>query len=724
MFGEYILENNWASKEYMITMNKENGKLNPIPISQKNTEIGFLFNQLSQQPHKLQTLTVDNLNAVFQFFPHNSSELSDYIQRAQVEAQHSLDLVAKIPSHLRDFDNTFYALDAAETLIYSRRRAVESISKTHPDASFRNEGTACKDQLIEFSLQLFSSKSVYNMYNEAYQNIEKHGLYLSKEKKDYMKWKMQSLRAEGLHLEENEYVQVKALKTDIHCLESSFLKNIDEDQSFILVSDEELLGVPEGTVNSLVKVDNFLKKITCQYPHYFPVMRYCKVEKTRQSLYRAFESRAAEKNVPILKELIQKRDRLANLIGYTSFAHLDISDQLAQTPEAVEKFILSLKDGIQGKLKAEIEQLTKELPDGISLDENNCIKPWDLMYLQEDYKKKHYNVNEIDLQQYFPFERTLKKIMTMFEEMFSLEIEIIDTNNKGLWDTLGWILVVKDKVNKGRIVGHVILDPFPREGKFPHGYCFDVLSPCRLPSGGVNPAIVLLMVNFTSPSAARESILRHDELVVLFHELGHAFHQLLGNAEMPSRSGYHIQRDALEWPSRLFEFLIWEKENLKKLGEHFETSLPIPDELIDAKINSKNATSGITFARFFYLSMFSLKCFSSAVKNPKLLREQIEREFLPNIACDPQINKEASFLHLAEHFYRSKFYAYFWADVFAFDSYEHIIEQQKRGNSNVWLKFRELLLDHGGGLNPNNQALKFLGRFPAVETYLKKISSE
>ncbi len=704
-------------------MNKENENLKQF--AQKNTEVDILFSQLFPQTHPLQTLTVDNLSAVLQFFPQNSSELSNYVQKAQNEVEFSLHLVSTIPPDLKDFNNTFYALDAAETLIYSRRRTIESISKTHPDSSFRNEGTVCKDQLIEFSLNLFSSKSVYNMYNEACQNIEKHGVSLSKEKEDYMNWKMQSLRAEGLHLEENEYLQVQALKTDISRLESSFLKNIDEDQSFILVSDEELLGVPESTMNTFIKENTFLKKITCQYPHYFPVMRYCKVEKTRQSLYRAFESRAAEKNVPILKELIQKRNRLANLIGYASFAHLDISDQLAQTPEAVEKFILSLKDGIQGKYKSEIEQLTKELPDGFSLDENNCIKPWDLMYLQEDYKKKHYNVNEIALQQYFPFERTLKKLMIMFEEIFSLEIEIIDTENKGLWNTPGWILVVKDKVNKGRIAGHIILDPFPREGKFPHGYCVDILSPCRLPSGDVNPAIVLLLVNFTPPSDMRESILRHDELDFLLHEFGHAFHQLLGIAEMPSRSGYHmIQRDAIEWPSRLLEFLIWEKENLKKFGEHFETSLPIPDELIDAKINSKNATSGITFTRYFYLSMFSLKCFLSNVENPKLLREEIEKDFLPNIACDPQINKEASFLHLAEHFYRSKYYVYFWSDVFAFDSYDHIIDQQKRGISNMWLKFRELVLDHGGGLNPNDQAFQFLGRFPTVETYLKRISSE
>lgn len=704
-------------------MNKESGNLNQI--AQKNTERDILLSQLVQQTLTLHTLTVDNLKAVLQFFPQNSRELSDYVQKALNEAQYSLDLVSNIPHYLRDFDNTFYALDAAETLIYSRRRAIESISKTHPDPFFRDEGTVCKDQLVEFSLHLFSSKSVYNMYNEAYQNIEKHGVSLSKEKEAYMKWKMQSLRAEGLHLEENEYLQVKALKTDINRLESFFLKNIDEDRSFILVSDEELLGVPESTINSLIQENTICKKVTCQYPHYFPVMRYCKVERTRQSLYRAFESRAAEKNVPILKELIQKRNRLANLIGYASFAHLDLSDQLAQTPEAVEKFILSLKDGIQGKFKSEIEQLTKELPDGVTLDENNCIKPWDLLYLQENYNKKHYSVNEIALQQYFPFERTLQKIMAMFEEMFSLKIEIIDTENKGLWNTPGWILVVKDKVNKGRIAGHIILDPFPREGKFHHCYCFDVLSPCRLPSGDVNPAIVLLMVNFTPPSPMRESILRHDELVILFHELGHTFHQLLGNAEIPSHSGYHFhQRDAIEWPSRLFEFLMWEKENIKKFGEHFETSLPIPDELIDAKINSENATSGITFTRYFCSSMFSLKCFLSSVENPKLLREEIEKDFLPNIACDPQINKEASFQHLAEHFYRSKYYVYFWADVFAFDSYDHIIEKKKRGISNMWLKFRELVLDHGGGLNPNDQALQFLGRLPAVETYLKKISSE
>lgn len=692
--------------------------------AQKTVDKDDVPHLLSQSSYPLFDLSVDSLTAVLQFFPQNSHELSEHVKKAQNEAHYSLELVSKIPSDLRDFDNTFFALDAAETLLYSRRRTAESISKAHPDPCFRKEAAIAKDQLVEFSLNLFSSKSVFNMYIEAYKTMKKYKVSLSKEKEEYMEWKMSSLRAEGLDLEESEYLKVRTLKNDINRLESLFLKNIDEDRSFILVREEELLGVPESTINSLIHEKSSYRKVTCQYPHYFPVMRYCKVEKTRQALFRTFESRAAEKNVPILKELIHKRNTLAHLIGYASFAHLDIADQLAQTPETVEKFIFSLKEGIRGKYKSEIEQLTQKLPDEISLDENNCIKPWDLMYLQEDYKKKHYSVDEMALQDFFPFERTLKKITTFFEEMFSLEIEILDTKNKGLWDTPGWILVVKDKVNKGRIAGHIILDPFPREGKFPHGYCFDILSPCHLPSGEVNPALVLIMVNFTPSNAKKESTLQHDELVTLFHELGHTFHQLLGNAEMPSRSGYHTQAEAIEWPSRLFEFLIWEKENLKKLSEHFETSLPIPDELIDAKINSRNATWGITFTKYFNLSMFSLKCFSSNIENPKLLREEIEKDFLPNIACDPQIYKEASFLHLAEHIYRSKYYTYFWADVFAFDSYEHITDLQKQGISNAWLKFRELVLDHGGGLNANDQAFQFLGRYPAVETYLKKISGE
>jgi thimet oligopeptidase len=689
-----------------------------------NVNTSALPSSLLTQNLPLHNLQVNHLNEIIKFFPQDAHALTEYVQKAKSEAKQSLDWVSQITSTKRDFNNTFYVLDAAETLLYSRRRTIESLAKTHSSPSFRNQAKDCKDELIQFSLNQFCNQTVYEIYHAAYQNIEKNHESLSREKADYMKWKMDSLRREGLHLQGIEYSQAQALKVEISELESLFLQNIDEDTAFILVTDEELLGVPENMIQSLKQENDHLKKVTCQYPHYFPVMRYCKVEKTRQSLYRAFENRAAKKNVPLLQELIQKREQFARLVGFPSFAHWDISDQLAQTPEAVERFILSLRDGIQNKYNSEIEKLTQKLPEGVTLDEKGQIKPWDLMYLQESYKRQYYHVDELSLQEYFPFERTLRKMMSMFEEMFSLEIELMNTQNKGLWDNPGWVIAVKDNLNQNRLVGHILIDPFPREGKFPHGYCFDVLSPCQLPSGNVNPAIVLLMLNFTPPTDKREAILRHDELVVLFHELGHAFHQLLGNAEMPSRSGYHIQGDALEWPSQLIELLAWEKEKLEMLGEHYETGKPIPKDLLQAKIASKNIALGITFMKFYASSLFSLKCFSGGVKSPKLLREAIEQDFLKGIYCDHEINKEAAFLHLAEHFYRSKFYAYFWADVFAFDTYERITDLLNQGFSDAWLQFRKLVLDHGGGLNPNEAALQFLGRPPSIKSYLKKFSHE
>lgn len=671
----------------------------------------------------LHHLRVNNLEEIFRYFPQNIQELSAYVQNAKLEAEQCLTEVNQVSAENRDFNNTFYTLDAAETLLYSRRRAIETIAKTHPDPQFRQEAKACKDQLVELGLSLFCNKKIYHNYNEAFRNIMQSGEVLSSEKQDFLKWKIHTLRKEALHLEGNQYTLAQDLKIEMSQLESRFLQNIDEDTSFILVSEEELLGVPNSFIQTL-KTEQGKKRVTCRYTHYRPVMRYCTVEKTRHTLFQAFENRAFDKNTEILKELIRKRDQFARLAGFANYAELDISDQLAQTPAAVETFVLSLKDGIQAKYNSEIEQLTQKFPEGTTLDKTGKIKPWDVMYLQEQYKKQHCHVDELALQQYFPFKRTLQQIFRMFEEMFALDIELIDTQDKALWGAPGWVIAVKDKLNQNRLAGHILIDPFPREGKFPHGYCFDALSPCKLPNGTVNPAIVLLMLNFTPPTEKRESILLHDEVVVLIHEFGHAFHQLLGIAEMPSKCGYHTQGDALEWPSRLAELLMWEKGRLKTLGKHYETGESIPEELLDAKISSKNIASGVNYMKFFGSSLFSLKCFLGGVEDPHLLKQAIDQDFLQGISCDPSTHGEASFLHLAEHFYRSKYYVYFWADVFAFDTYERIIKMLAEGTTDAWLQFRNLVLDHGGGINANEAAFKFLGRPPSKEAYLKKITKE
>lgn len=698
--------------------------MNPL-VFPKQIETGGVLTDTShttkwEVSHPLDEIDVGTPEKVVGYFPQDLMSIQESAERAKAVATQGIKAITSIPKDERTFANTLYAMDELQAFFHSQMQALWVVSMTHTEKKIRDEAKSEKDGLKAFLIENFQcNKALYRAFNEAVEVIEKRGDTLTEQQTHYIQEKKQSFRREGLELEGDIFESVKAFKIQMCEVESTFLKNLDEDDSHIWVKEEALEGIPKRVLERLEEKEGSYK-LTCDYPVYFPVMKYCQVEATRKAMYHAFTNRAADENIPHLRHLIAIRDHLAQKLGYRSFAEYDLEGQMAESPERVQAFIDSLAEAAKGKADVEIKTLTNELPESVLLTDDNKIKPWDFTYLRECYKAKHLSVDETKIQEYFPFEPTLQKLLDLYSQLFNLEFK--EVSNEGLWHPTTKMVAVYTKGEKSQLVGHVILDLFPREGKFGHGYCVDVLAPSKTASGDRKPAIATVLANLTPACEDRPSLLMHGEATTLFHELGHCLHQLLGCAEMPTLSGYHVKIDFLELPSQLLEEMLWDPKILSRLGEHYQTKEPLPEEMIEKKIAARHFNEGYFVLRQMVLSSMSLHYFQEGLsKNTKVIREELVGKYLPFLAVYPGSNDEGTFRHLADPLYRSKYYCYSWAEWFAKDVYEHILELSEDEEAQPWLEYRKQILEPAGGINPNQLLFNFLGRLPSLEAYKRSL---
>jgi metallopeptidase MepB len=163
-----------------------------------------------------------------------------------------------------------------------------------------------------------------------------------------------------------------------------------------------------------------------------------------------------------------------------------------------------------------------------------------------------------------------------------------------------------DEGEGGDFVGYLYLDLHPRPGKYGHAANFSLQPGYLYPNGTRRYPATALVCNFSKPTATKPSLLKHDEVVTLFHELGHGIHDLAGRTKYSRFHGTSVVRDFVEAPSQMLENWCWTKEQLKNLSKHYKTSEPIPDELVDLQISAKHVNDALFNLRQLHFGIFDM----------------------------------------------------------------------------------------------------------------------
>ncbi len=652
-------------------------------------------------------------------FPKTAQQVHEYATYAIGRAQRELDAMISLDATKRAFDNTAKAYDMITGKFNTIVGALSVLENVSPEEDIRNASHEEIIRLVNFAIDTFTSKSIYMAF-KVYVDKNAKKEKLNEEQRYFLDESMRDFKRIGLDLPDERYQEVQALRKEIEKMALAFEENINHDKSALSVKKADLAGCDEYFIKNLEcdANDNYI--LHSDYPTYKEVSEQCTIESTRKQFYRVFSNRAYPQNVQLLEDIIAKKDELAHKLGFDSYAALDIDDQMAKTPDRAQRFINELTAIASHKMDLELAELKKELPQGVALDEQGRFKPWDLAFIKNCYKKKHFKLNENEVAQYFPVDKTVQGIFDIYQHFLGLEF--ILKKPSWAWHEDVRVIEVKERDTK-MLRGYIFIDLYPRPNKYSHAAHFGVSHAFKIynPDGSVekSPLVAMVVANFPRATADRPALLKHGDVETFFHEFGHAMHDVLGVTELQSFAGTAVKRDFVEVPSQMFEEWVFDKQLLKGLSCHYQTGKPLPDLLVDALVSLKRFDSGYFIVRQCMFSSIALDIYKSgASKDTSAIVQRCAQAASPQVYFDPETHMQAAFGHLTG--YGAKYYGYMWAKVYALDLF-YTIKERGLDKPETGKVFVEKILAKGGSVDPNILLKDYLGREPGQDALLNDL---
>ncbi|KAG9229754.1 putative Saccharolysin [Amylocarpus encephaloides] len=615
------------------------------------------------------------------------------------------------------------------------------------DAALRDASSKAEEIMDEFNIEASMREDIFKLVDAAYEKKEKldpeSQRLLEKERKSYIR--------NGLGIPAGpQRDRFKEIKKRLSMIQIEFQKNLNEENGGIWFKPEELDGVPEDVLATLEKgtAENEGKiKLSFKYPDLFPTLKFAKDSETRKKVFIQNENKCNQ-NAPLFREAIILRDEAARLLGYKDHASFRLEDKMAKTPETVNEFLGDLRSQLTAGGKKEIEHLMEIKAEdlksrGMEASNDGNYYLWDSRFYQRMMVEKEFSIDEQKIADYFPLQSTVQGMLTIFEELFGFAfVEIVGKERAKISETseaddIAWHEDVKlfsvwdDEGEGDGFVGYLYLDLHPRLGKYGHAANFSLQPGYLYPNGTRRYPATALVCNFSKPTATKPSLLKHDEVVTLFHELGHGIHDLAGRTKYSRFHGTSVVRDFVEAPSQMLENWCWTPSQLKSLSQHYLTNEQIPDDLIEKQISVKHVNDALFNLRQLHFGIFDM-----TVHTPKShaeaegfelaklyndLRFQIAGMKGPESLGQPSDwgNGQATFGHLIGG-YDAGYYGYLSSQVYSTDMFYSVFKKDPM-NPTEGRRYRHMVLEKGGSQEEMKTLEDFLGRKPSTEAFYRDL---
>ncbi|KAA0206987.1 oligopeptidase A [Candidatus Uhrbacteria bacterium] len=485
------------------------------------------------------------------------------------------------PDEALTWEATFGALDDAILALELASTVPSLMHMTHPDAAVREAASKAEPKVSEFVTELFLDAELANVFKRfANTHPELEGA-----RKKFVDETLRDYRRNGLDLPHEGQKRLRELNEELTKLGQEFESNIASSLSHIDVKPEQLDGLPESFIAAHPSGENGLVRITTAYPDYKPFMKYAKDRDAAKRLYVAYNTRAQNKNLPILNRVLALRKEKATLLGYETWAHYVLETRMAKEPSRVFGFL----EGLHAALKP-------RAAEEFAAYGHAAIPISDASYYEEFVNRRDYAFDSAALSEYFESSTVFHGMLDVMSELFGIEFRSIDLP---AWQEEVRCLEVTDG---GEPLGRIYLDLHPRDNKYSHAAVFGIRNARKLPDGSRLLPMCSLVCNFPRKGA----LLSHEDVVTLFHEFGHALHKIMYQGELSSLGGLNVARDFVEAPSQMLEEWAWQRASLDRFARHHKTGAPIPDELFDAMTKSRHVGEAIATERQLFLAMLDL----------------------------------------------------------------------------------------------------------------------
>ena len=644
--------------------------------------------------------------------------------------------------HIENFENSSKLL---EELLNNSRVEVEKLleikNKTYKN--FVLPFAEIGEKINEFITPIFHLDSVKNskitskVYEECLPIISKYESEISQNENIYTSFKniqsnekstlssiqlkvleneIRDFELSGCQLENNKKQRLEEIDLALGELSHKFSQNILEaTNSFSLIIEnfEDVKEIPKSDLElAKFEEDGKIKyKFTLQMPSYIAYMTYGTSREKREELYKAYTTRAPQ-NGELIEKILALKDEKVKILGFKNYASYSLATKMANSEDDVINFLEEL--GNKAKEKAikeleEIKQIAKE--DGV-----DDFRASDISFYSEKLKKAQYDIDEEYYRPYFEQNSVLNGFFTALNELFDIEFK---SSNASSWDEK---VKVYDILENNKTIARIYIDLEARDDKRGGAWMNNWHSYYKDSNNNINLPTAYIVGNFPQSTKDIPSLLRHSDVVTLFHEMGHALHHLLSKVEEPTVSGISgVAWDVVEFPSQFLEYFSYDRDILKLFAKHYQTGEVLDDEAISRLIKAKNFQSSMATVRQIEFALFDFKL------HQKLYKTEFEIQELLNSIRDkfsviktPEYNKfQNSFSHIFSGGYSAGYYSYKWAEVLSADAFYMFLDSKNVLNKELGLKYKNCVLSCGGSENMDKLFFDFAQREPKIDSLLK-----
>ena len=642
--------------------------------------------------------------------PGHIAEGTDYVIS---QADFIKNEIIQIADTERTYENTLVRIDDIYSVIESVWSPGYLMGSVHTSEEIRNEELEASKNIENYITELSLNEDLYNAVVAYASTAEAKSLKGLRKK--YLDDLLLDYKRIGFTLSKDEREKVKTVLDVLTDLGLEFDKNIRAAQDTLFLDPIDLAGLPDNYKKERLQ-NNGKYAIEMTYPSYVPSMDQAESDEAREALRFKFNNRARAENIGVLNDILRNRMKMVKLLGYNSYAEYRTEDRMARNPKNVWDFENDLKQQLREKAENDVtEMLTIK---SVRLGKNaKTIHPWEAGFYENQVKLKKYNLDREEVRQYFEFNNVTEGLFTIYQQLFNVRFEKVQ--NPSVWHEDVQMFSIYDKTS-GALIGNFYLDMFPRANKYGHAAAFSVIMGKMTNNGYQKPATALVC-NFPKPTDFQPSLLTHENVETYFHEFGHLVHGVLTTSQLISYAGTSVARDFVEAPSQMLENWVWQKESLSLFAKHYETGEVIPEELLEKMIAAKNINSGTKALQQIFYGIYDFTLNDGFDPDGNKSTTELIKELKNEITFYPYqegTHQQASFGHL--YGYGAAYYGYKWSEVYAQDMFS-VFEANGILNPDIGLKYRRIILEKGGTVDPYELVKEFLGREPNSEAFLRSM---
>ena len=621
------------------------------------------------------------------------------------------------------FENTIEAMEYSGETLNRVANIFYNLMEANTNDEMQQIAEQLSPMLTEYEMYVSLNAPLFERVKAVYE--KRNELGLDKDQMRLLEDNYKGFVRGGANLSDEDKELYSKWSEELSLATLQFSKNVlaaTNAYTLHITDTADLAGLPEfvRTMAAETAADKGLEgwAFTLDAPSYSPFLKYSSVRDLRKQIWTAYNTRATSgefDNTQIVKQIVDLRIKIANILGYETYADYALEERMAKSKDTVNGFIMEL-------LEPSMEFARKDVADVLAYAKKNGfegsqLESWDFSYWSEKYQQAEYSLSAEELKPYFQLESCIDAVFGLATRLYGISFTELD--NVPVYHEDVKVYEVKDA--DGSHLALFYADFFPRASKRGGAWMTEFRGQ-SIKDGVERRPFISTVMNFTKPTADAPALITHDELTTFLHEFGHALHGIFAEGRYGSLTGTSVSRDFVELPSQIMENWAFEPEYLNSFAKHYQTGEPIPAELIEKIVAAKNYLAGYAQVRQLHYGYLDM-AWHTLTELPAEGTIEFEQKVLSKYPVLPAVEGAAfstSFSHIFSGGYSAGYYSYKWAEVLEADAFS-LFKEKGIFNTEVSGSFRENILSKGGTEEASVLYRNFRGHDPEPQALMEKL---